>query len=217
MPNTQVATSVASVEALKNFTSSLPASGEMSAKQTDELIRHLAEAWDELAGTSDQKTFAAKLQRAKNLSWNPPLVTFTLERHGGTVQGSTRAELHHWEVNVEVGAARITSIGARQLHAPAKRMDIGRLARETAHRIISGANHPSLQWRAEGAHVVILIAELIPEENAQTTASRRERFRAELDRLMKEAGWERADQGNRIGFRKLGLIGADSRRPTLPG
>lgn len=193
----------APIEALRDFTRSLPISGELSAEQRDELIRHLAESWDHLAGTSDQKTFAGKLDRAEELAWSPPCVTFTLERHGGTVQGSTRADLHHWEVNVDTGTARIARTGARQLVKQAKRLDTGKLAQETAQRIISGKDHPSLRWSEQGTHVVIATAELIPETNRQTTAGRRKRFRTELERVMNAAGWVRESKGNKIGFRKV--------------
>lgn len=192
----------ASIEALRDFTRSLPTSGELSAEQRNELIRYLAKSWNDLDGTSDQKTFASKLDRAEDLAWSPPCVTFTLERHGGTVHGSTRADLHQWAVNVETGTAWIASTGRRQLVKAAERLDTRKLAQETARRIISGEDHPSLQWLAPGTRVVIAIAELIPETNRQTTAGRRRRFRAELERLMNEAGWVRENKGNKTGFRK---------------
>jgi hypothetical protein len=55
------------------------------------------------------------LYRAEDVAWTPPFLTFTLERHGGTVNGSSRAELHHWEVNIETGVATIVKVGRRQL------------------------------------------------------------------------------------------------------
>lgn len=193
---------IAPIEALRDFTRSLPTSGELSAEERDELIRYLAASWDYLIGTSDQNTFSTKLDRAESISWNPPVLGFTLERHGGTVHGSSRAELHHWEVNLETGEAWIAGIGNRQIHTQAKRLDTRKLAQETARRIISGEDHPSLQWPAPGTRVVIAIAELIPETNRQTTAARRNRFRTELERLMNEAGWVGENKGNKTGFRK---------------
>ena len=54
----------------------------------------LVDAWPNLPGSDDQSTFAEKLWRTEKLEWRPPMITFRLERHGGTVNGSTRADLH---------------------------------------------------------------------------------------------------------------------------
>jgi hypothetical protein len=45
------------------------------------------------------------VSRAEELSWNPPILSFTIERHGATARGSSRAELHEWTVNLHEGTA----------------------------------------------------------------------------------------------------------------
>jgi hypothetical protein len=52
-----------------------------------------------------------KLSRMKDATWNPPILEFTIERHGGTALGSTRASLQRWEINMDCErrvASRIT-------------------------------------------------------------------------------------------------------------
>jgi hypothetical protein len=46
-----------------------------------------------------------KVSRAEELSWNPPILSFTIERHGATARGSSRAELHEWTVTLHEGTA----------------------------------------------------------------------------------------------------------------
>jgi hypothetical protein len=190
------------VQALREFLQSLPQTGSINAEVWKQLLPHLEKAWDGLNGKGQEKTLATKLYRAENVVWTPPLVTFTLERHGGTVNGSSRGELHHWQVNIETGVAEIGKIGRRQLSPLAKRLDVAGLARETKKRIVTGEKHDTLNWIDE-TYVVILIANIIPETNAQTTASRRMRFRDALDREMAGAGWQRADKGNRRGYKRV--------------
>ena len=67
-----------------------------------------------------------------------------LERHGGTVLGSTRAEVQHWEVDPRAATARVVRSTHRQLHPMAARLDVRQLAAEVAALILSGANDDRL-------------------------------------------------------------------------
>lgn len=161
----------------------------------------LGECWESLGGSCDQNTTFDKVYRAENLSWKPPILSFVLERHGGTVNGSSRAELHHWEVNVAAGVAEIAKTGHRQLCPMDKRMNTDAIAQETAKLIQSRAQHESLKWVEPGVYVVVQIGKVIPETVKQTTAARRARYSERLDSIMHDLGWVRADKGNRMGFR----------------
>jgi hypothetical protein len=67
----------------------------------------LAACWDQFDGGNAEGMEAYKLLgRMESISWNPPVLSFTIERHGGTVLGSTRADLQSWEVNVRGRCAR---------------------------------------------------------------------------------------------------------------
>ncbi len=171
-------------------------SGEVSKK----VLELLSECWPVLSGSDDQSTTPDKVCRSENLKWKSPILSFQLERHGGTVKGSTRAALHHWEVNLEKGTATIAKTGSRQLQKQDLRMDTKVLARETADRILNGENHFSLKWSGDRSNVVLAIGEIIPETNAKTTSDRRKRYKQQLDSIMSECGWSRHDQGNKVGF-----------------
>lgn len=126
------------------------------------MLRLLEDAWGDLDGSEDKSTFAKKLHRAEDLEWDPPFLHFTLERHGATVNGSSRAELHHWEVNVDTGVAAIWNTSRRQVSPMDSRLDVAALARETKKRVVAGDQHDSLKWIDE-THVVILVGKIIPE------------------------------------------------------
>ena len=139
------------------------------------VVAGLMTAWSHLAGTSDQSTFAYKLGRIEMLAWSPPRITFVLERHGGTVNGSSRADLHSWEVDLEKGEARIASKSFRQLKPPASRLDCGALAREIAAIIDSGGSHSAIDWDDATQTVTIKLGILIPDAGQRTTSGRRKR------------------------------------------
>lgn len=173
---------------------------DLGAKVIDALVN----AWPNLPGSSDQSTSSDKLWRAEDLRWSPPQITFCLERHGGTVNGSSRADLHYWVVDVKKGEARIARQTYRQLEQNDSRLDCSALARVVADAIGSGDRRTGLVWD-DGAQsgeqsVTLKIAELIPTTNLQTTTARRKRFRKALLPLMDERGWEFRPKGNVMRF-----------------
>ncbi len=128
--------------------------------------------------------------RTEDLAWNPPQLTFKIERHGGTVNGSTRAEMQHWCVDVAAHTAEIVSTGRRQLRAMAKRVNVKGPAAEIAEAILKGQESASLKRYPDG-RVKVLISALIPhgDDFKQTVAGRRKRFRAALEALIQPQGW----------------------------
>jgi hypothetical protein len=81
---------------------------------TTDLEPLLAGSWDEFTGDYGGMEGYKLLGRIEDVMWQPPKLAFTIERHGGTVMGSTRAELQHWEVNVEQKTAVIVKCGQDQ-------------------------------------------------------------------------------------------------------
>ena len=80
---------------------------------------------------------AYKLGRMEDISWNPPVLSFTIERHGGTVMGSTRAELQNWNVNVETRSATCGVGGHRQLEPMQARLNVKPMAEEIVASILN--------------------------------------------------------------------------------
>jgi hypothetical protein len=95
------------MQALRDFLEVLPAGPVENSTLLENL---LADAWQGLSGGREAGMEGYKiLHRAESMCWNPPCLTFTIERHGGTVMGSTRAGLQDWSVNVSARTAERSS------------------------------------------------------------------------------------------------------------
>jgi len=129
-----------------------------------------------------------KVDRAENLEWDPPDLSFDIERHGGMAKGSSRAEVYAWSVNLETLKADCKRCSHRQIRPKGKSLDVKPLAVEIADLIMSGKQDQRLKWFSDGK-VQVLIGIVIPETNKQTTAERRKRFRNALDREL-TPGWK---------------------------
>jgi len=173
---------------LKAFLMSLPPGSDLDREQVEFL---LAETWPSLRGSRAGGMQAHKIRgRTEDLSWNPPLLSFEIERHGGTVNGSTRAEMQRWCVDAAAHTAEIVSTRKRQLHAMAKRVNAKAPAALIAEAILNNHEHEMLKRYPDG-RVKVLISSLFPQglDFKQTVSGRRKRFRAALAPLIKELGW----------------------------
>jgi hypothetical protein len=176
--------------------------GELAGEGADRVVADLANAWDDLEGSEEGGMDANKFNRSiEKLEWEPPVLSFQIERHGGYMQGSTRAELQRWNVDLEQGAAGIVSIGRRQLQPMDARLDVKRLASEIAVLIVDGQESPRLKWASKD-RVYIETSMVIPATKQQTTSSRRKRFVTELERLLDPQGWRRAHAGSHTLFER---------------
>jgi len=189
------------IKPLRDLLSTMPP-GYMSAGDCLRILAELSQCWESIPGSDAESTTADKLCRAEALCWNPPIFSFTLERHGGTVLGSSRASLHCWEVDTVQPEARIVKTSMRQLSPKAQVMDVEKKANEIATLILNGVDDPRITWLEDRRRVRINIGEVIPQTNPQTTQGRRKRFRVILESLMTETNWTRQDVGNNIGFRR---------------
>ena len=66
-----------------------------------DLERLLAACWHEFHGDNGGMTSDKLLGRMEEVVWEPPILSFTVERHGGTVQGSSRASLQQWRLDLD--------------------------------------------------------------------------------------------------------------------
>lgn len=155
-------------------------------------LQHLlAEVWSSLSGASDGGMKGDKLlDRAESMSWDPPYITFSIERHGSVVNGSTRAEIQDWCVDLDKWTAEIISTRCRQLLPASRPMPVNTPAEEIAHAILNKQEHGSLKWYGDG-RVRVLIATIIPDDGyKQTVSGRRRRFRKALEILIEADGWK---------------------------
>jgi hypothetical protein len=153
----------------------------------------LSATWHDLVGdVGGMEAGKLTTERIESPIWNPPQLHFAIERHGGTVAGSTRAEVQHWSVNVETGEASLDRVTQRQLSPTDKRLDVKALARDVADLIMSGTDDERLAWSDGKQRVTVVMSKTVPETHKQTTTARRKRFRAALEPMLAEAAWNRA-------------------------
>lgn len=168
-------------------------------RDSRELERLLAACWGEFPGWDWEGMHAGKIAgRLEDVTWQPPCIAFTIERHGAVVLSSTRAELQHWVVDVDAGTADCVKKGRRQLEPMAPRVDVKPIAKDLMKRIRRHEESATLRWKGpDEVHVVTSL--VFPDESGfrETVRGRQKRLSKELARLLEEAGW-RACPRNRF-------------------
>ncbi len=165
------------------------APGEIA--ETGRVTALLGGCWHEFGGAESQRMHAGKLGRIGNVRWEPPLLSFRIERHGAMGVGSTRAELQHWRVDLDRKTAQCErSRSYRQTLLRAEGVRIEQIAKELADSIIAGRVDQRLKWQGDET-VRILMAKVFPYDSGytQTVNGRRQRLRAALETLVGENGW----------------------------
>jgi hypothetical protein len=160
-------------------------------EQTNQLERLLANAWDDLDGGNETGMTSHKLiGRMENAEWHPPRLSFVVERHGGTVQGSSRAGLQRWTVDLEQKTATCERTGHRQLSSMAKRLDVGSIADEIAVKFEGGEADDRIRWLPDG-RVLVQMGKIFPKGSGfqQTVQGRRRRLREALIERLEPSGW----------------------------
>ncbi|MDZ7839629.1 MAG: hypothetical protein U5R46_02235 [Gammaproteobacteria bacterium] len=129
----------------------------------------LSDAWHELGLSREGGMTADKLVgRMENVHWDPPELSFEIERHGGTVMGSSRAEIQDWTVDVNECLARVGTGRFKQVQPRAKPLDVQPLVEEVGLLIIEGRQDERLSW--DGAdRVRVNIAIIIPRDGPKQT------------------------------------------------
>ena len=131
-----------------------------------------------------------KLGRMEGPEWRPPLLTFSIERHGAMVLGGTRADLQRWTVNLDTLTASVEVAGRRQLRPLAPRLNVAPLVAEIVELVAAGVEDDRLGWSTDRQTVRVRISKIIPADGfQQTVAGRRKRFRDKLTAAMAASGW----------------------------
>ena len=192
------------MRSLLEFLATLKA-GSVPAETVGELETLLAECWPLLAGGGDHGMTGEKLRgRMEKVRWESPEITFEIERHGGTVMGSSRAEVHQYAVDVRAGVARSGAGRTRQLTPMQPRLDVKALVAEIVELVAAGKYDSRLRWMPD-RHVEVLVGRILPSGSAvkQTLAGRRKRFGMLLAEQMGRHGWAKL-QGSRHIFLRTG-------------
>ena len=117
-----------------------------------------------------------KAWRMENVKWEPPILSFDVERHGGLALGSVYAEVYSYRYNAQTGGLDFDRPGRRLIGTkdkPWTKADAKALANELIARY----------ERRER----VKLSELAPfQTNKETRAGRVRRLRAALKELGKE-------------------------------
>ncbi|MHC4132959.1 MAG: hypothetical protein ACYSR3_13360 [Planctomycetota bacterium] len=180
---------------LKEFLNLLP-SGKIT--DTSEIEQMLVVSWEEFTFTGMEGGMAGhKISgRIEGAEWNPPLLSFTIERHGAMKFSSSRAELQHWVLNINTGEAGFTQ-GYREKSKRLPPLKTKPLAEDVGKLIVSRKDDKKLKWYDDKTCIKVIIGEIIPDNIAkQSLASRRKRFRRDLTEFLSKFGWQEIGPNN---------------------
>ena len=184
--------------ALRNFLGSYPPTESFTNETHFRLVEMLKDSWSHLEGSGAEGMRVQKLDRIEGLRWDPPLLRFTLERHGGTAMGSTRAELHEWMVNIDEGTAVCARLGFRQLERIAKALKVAPVVKELVQLIDEGSEDQRLKWSGDRQRVTVSLRKAIDtaevqhgafSEYKQPKQGRSKRLGEALRAELEQRGW----------------------------
>ena len=165
--------------------------GTLDKPDTSQVEGFLAENWDELARESVGGMQGYKVNgRTEEMQWQPPVLGFKIERHGGAEKGSSRAEMQYWEFDVGRCIINHVVAGNRQLRKMNTRLDIAGIAEEIAQLILQRRCDPRLQWTRNGK--VRILSDAVTEGQSVPNATRekrQKRLRKEILSRISPHGW----------------------------
>jgi hypothetical protein len=176
------------MEALEEMLAALPP-GPIS--EDTKLDKALATCWDGFRGSGEGGMKDDKLLgRMENVQWQSPILKFTIERHGGKVNGSTRAELQQWEINLDNRTACIVKEGHRQLQTMAPRVSVKAIAEEVVSLILNGRDDDRI-LRLDNGSVKVRASKVFAEGSGfkRTVEGRRKRLVECVRDQLVERGW----------------------------
>lgn len=166
-------------------------SGAIAEEEVRRLERLLVPCWWDFRNARAEGMQGHKLlNRMEDARWDPPVLSFAIERHGGTAQGSTRAELHQWSLDIDKRTAECVRGKYRQVDPRAAPVKVEPIARELADTINARRSDPRLKWKNE-TEVRVVMRAIFPSDQGfrQTVTGRRKRLHAALEPLLAGLGW----------------------------
>jgi hypothetical protein len=178
------------------FLKTLPV-GRILGENEIKVKKFLFDCWSDLEGSDDTSMSVMKLHRIENLAYNPPnKIEFDIERHGGTVMGSVYAEVYHWTIDLDQGQVHHDYPKKRVVGTRDEVLKVGPIAEKIVQEILGfDKDSQNIEWKSD-KKVRVLISEIIPETNQQTTTARRKRFRNCVEELLLPNGWQTTKQYN---------------------
>jgi len=181
-------------ESLKEIRSYLAALPQGRIEDTGKIESLLAACWDELSGSEEGGMLGYKLcSRTENMEWNPPLLTFEIERHGATVHGSVSAELQSWVVDVNLASAQLSPNSSKRIVGKRQpSINVNPIAEDIVKLVVTGTDDARLRWY-DTAKVKVLISKILPKGSAvkQTLVGRRKRLGNAIAARLEQEGWQK--------------------------
>lgn len=168
------------VSALRRY---LNAGGQLLHSDGLTLLRA---AWDDLSGSGRSSMAVSTLWRIEEPNWADPILTFVVERDGGSALGSTRAELQRWVIDLETQTADPVDPDDQMAEelAPHDAPALTNLVAEIVEKIECSEDDPLLKWSKDRTKVRVLAAAAINPNGGwlpkQTADDQRKRLRAGL-------------------------------------
>ena len=156
------------------------------------LRRLLADAWDELVGGDGGMEPHKLLRPLEEVTWTPPVLNFVIERHGALALGGTRAELQHWQVDVEKRTASLGKVGWRQIRTQSEDFPVKATAAQVIEAVRNCQSDERLKWDGPGK-VKLMTTKLFPEKSGycRTVERQRKAFRSYVSAALIAEGWKR--------------------------
>src|SRR5713101_4986139 len=108
--------------------------------------RLLAACWNDLVSDDGGMEDFKLLNRMEAVTWNLPILSFRIDRHGSLAMGGTRDDVQYWHVNVAEGTATLNKIGWKQNNPQSAPFQVKATAAEVAEAIRNGQEHDRLLW-----------------------------------------------------------------------
>ena len=103
---------ISELEKLRNHLRTVPPGKIADVSAVERL---LAECWDELGGDYSGMEGYKLLDRTESLTWEPPVLSFEIERHGLSAIDPQHAEVQHWKIDVKKGIAKCDECGQKRI------------------------------------------------------------------------------------------------------
>lgn len=184
------------VEKLRQLVASLTP-GNVRKSVYSDIESALAACWEKLGGFTDGGMTRDKLSsRIETVRWEPPVLSFMIERHGALVVGrSSRAELQTWYVDTNELKASLGQSSYRQMRPMDNPFDTHAATQELTDIIHQkSVGDPQIKW-LDDSTIKIVTAAVVPETNNRTTSARRKRLIIALAAKLERDGWrQKANQ-----------------------
>ncbi len=161
--------------------------------ETETLEGLLLACWDQFTGADSQGMKADKLiSRVQGLRWDPPVLSFKIERHGGVALGSIYAEVQSWHVDLEQLTASCTPARGRLVRKRQDRLQLEPLVNRVTNAVEGRIDDECLKWLGE-TRLRVLVGRIIPTDSAapQTIAGRRNRLGNAIEVALALLGWQK--------------------------